>query len=349
MSRHRLTLASDPDGEPVTVPAYGTNLLLTGSSGGGKSTLAKIAMERLVDAGYQFCVIDPEGDYEEFEAGVVLGDADHVPASHEVLDLLRDASQNAIINLLGVPMDQRPEVFGALLKDLQEMRARTGRPHWLFVDEAHHVLPRDNAVAEQTLPRHLNNTVFITYQASLMLHEALEHIEYAFAVGEHPLDSLLNLTEALGVTLGRRIELEAGEGLVWRRGRRQPQRIVPGSTRFQHRRHRRKYAEGTLQPEEMFYFRGPEGRLNLMAQNLALFSQTAVGVDDETWQFHLKRHDYSKWFRDVIKDPELAEEVAPIERRRRLKAAESRRQVLEAIARRYTISVPEPAAPAKSA
>jgi hypothetical protein len=142
--------------------------------------------------------------------------------------------------------------------------------------------------------------------------------------------------------LGGRIKLEQGEGVTWRRGRK-PQRIVVGSTRFQHRRHRRKYAEGTLLPEEMFYFRGPEGKLNLMAQNLALFAQTAAGVDDETWQYHLKRHDYSNWFRDVIKDPDLADEAAPIERKCGIKSEESRRQIIDAITRRYTVSIPEPA------
>ena len=68
----------------------------------------------------------------------------------------------------------------------------------------------------------------------------------------------------------------------------------------------------------------------------------AIGVDDETWQYHLKRHDYSKWFRDVIKDPDLADEAEAMERKRSLSAQESRRAILDAIMRRYTVSVPEP-------
>jgi len=46
------------------------------------------------------------------------------------------------------------------------------------------------------------------------------------------------------------------------------------------RRHTRKYAEGELDEDRSFYFRGPEGRLNLRAQNLALFLQIAEGVDN---------------------------------------------------------------------
>jgi len=40
-----------------------------------------------------------------------------------------------------VPASQRPESFARLLAALAEFRVRTGRPHWLVVDEAHHVLP----------------------------------------------------------------------------------------------------------------------------------------------------------------------------------------------------------------
>jgi hypothetical protein len=41
-----------------------------------------------------------------------------------------------------------------------------------------------------------------------------------------------------------------------------------------------------------------------------LFLQIAKGVDDRTWEHHLKAGHYSEWFRDVIKDAELAQAVA---------------------------------------
>jgi hypothetical protein len=42
--------------------------------------------------------------------------------------------------------------------------------------------------------------------------------------------------------------------------------------------------------------------LNLRAQNLTLFLQLVDGIDDATWLHHLRRGDYSRWFRDVIRD-----------------------------------------------
>ena len=101
-------------------------------------------------------------------------------------------------------------------------------------------------------------------------------------------------------------------------------------------RHRRKYAEGQLGPDKSFYFRGPDARLNLRAHNLQLFTQLAGGVDDETWLHHLRRQDYSRWFRDSIKDEALASDVAAIERQKDLSPAESRERVRAAIEERYT-------------
>ena len=53
--------------------------------------------------------------------------------------------------------------------------------------------------------------------------------------------------------------------------------------------------------------------MNLQAQNLALFIQIAKGVDDGTWEHHLKQHDYSRWLRESIKDETLGGDVWNIE------------------------------------
>jgi hypothetical protein len=64
----------------------------------------------------------------------------------------------------------------------------------------------------------------------------------------------------------------------------------------------------------------------------------AEGVDDETWLFHLRQGDYSRWFRESIKDPDLADEVQSIESRLKEDAKSSRKEILQAIERRYTVS-----------
>jgi len=93
---------------------------------------------------------------------------------------------------------------------------------------------------------------------------------------------------------------------------------------------------GELGADQSFYFRGADGKLNLRAQNLMLFIQIAEGIDDQTWQFHLRNGDYSKWFRKAIKDSELADEVQEIEKDATLDPRVSKDRVSSAIRERYT-------------
>jgi len=102
------------------------------------------------------------------------------------------------------------------------------------------------------------------------------------------------------------------------------------------KRHKRNYAHGELPEEQSFYFRGPSQKLNLRAHNLSTFLQLADGVDDETWLHHLKNGDYSRWLRDVIKDDEMAAEVAQVEGDDSLHARQSREKIRTAIEERYT-------------
>jgi len=111
-------------------------------------------------------------------------------------------------------------------------------------------------------------------------------------------------------------------------------RTIP--PRIERQRHVRKYMEGELGTDKSFYFHGPEGKLNLRAQNLLVFIQLAEGVDDATWLHHLHQGDYVRWFRTAIKDVDLAEETLEIGKRQDLSARESRALVKTAIEKRYT-------------
>lgn len=120
-------------------------------------------------------------------------------------------------------------------------------------------------------------------------------------------------------------------------GERAASRFLIAGPRTQRRRHRRKYAEGELPEARSFWFRGPHGKLRLRAQNLFAFLEIGEGVDEETWQHHLRAHDYSRWMREFIKDPELGEEVARVEGEADIDVAQGRRRVREAVERRYTL------------
>ena len=115
-----------------------------------------------------------------------------------------------------------------------------------------------------------------------------------------------------------------------------PQRFRVAPRRSEHRRHVRKYARGDLE-DRLFYFRGPQDRLNLRAYNVHAFSEMARGVDLETWSYHFQRGDYSRWFQRRVKDTDTAARIAEIEARAdELGAEQSREQVLRLVDARYT-------------
>jgi hypothetical protein len=290
----------------------------------------------LAAEGYQLCILDPEGDYEVFEPAVTLGNPHYTPSADEVLRLL-ERMHNAVVNLLAVSLEARPDVCSELLRKSECLLARKGRPHWFVIDEAHHIFPADRAPGSTALTRAPRANLLITVHPEHIHKESLETIDVMLAVGKSPDETIRSFCQAAGVAAPRLepVELQHGEILAWFRGKSGDPLVVitePGKT--EHRRHVRKHAEGDLGVGS-FVFTGPEGKLRLVAHNLNTFMRMAEGVDDLTWCYHLKAGHFSEWFRWIIKNRELADEVRAIEQEN-ADAEDSRKRIFEAIRTRYT-------------
>ena len=357
LARHHLvigTLAankgSETPPEPVKIPPYGPGLLIVGPSASGKSTVATGFMEGLAAQKYQFCVIDPEGDYESFEGCLGLGGPQRPPAVDEVLRALENPETNVVVAMTGMAIGHRPPFFLELLPALLKMRARTGRPHWLVLDEAHHLMPAAWKPPEGLLPQAWHNFVLITVHPELLSPDVLGRVDTLLAVGPDAGQSVDYFASAVGEAppASGNVKLVQREVLLRRRRAGPPTKIVARPSTSDRRRHRRKYAEGSLPPERSFYFRGPADKLNLRAHNLMMFLHIADGIDDETWEFHRRQGDYSGWFREGIKDDTLAAVAARIEGEVGMKPEESRAAIRAVIEQEYTMpalpTVPVPGA-----
>jgi HAD superfamily hydrolase (TIGR01484 family) len=344
LGRHRFLLGRDAEGTEVFLEPYGYNLLIAGPSGSGKSSAATAFLERVTEHRYQFCIVDPEGDHENLEGAVTLGSSGRGPTVEECLQTLAGADKSIVINLVGLALAERPPFFLSFLPRLLELRARTGRPHWLVVDEAHHLLPVSWAPGPGVLPTDLKQAVLITVHPDQVARAALMRVDKIVAVGQSPGETLAKFCAAVREPAPALAPepLDTGWVFLWSRGERSGLRVRLVPSQAEHRRHIRKYAEGELPPERSFYFRGPEGKLKLRAQNLILFLQLADGVDDATWTYHLKDGDYSHWFREQIKDEQLAKEAAALERRDDLSPQESRAQLRAMIEKAYTLPASPP-------
>ena len=72
-----------------------------------------------------------------------------------------------------------------------------------------------------------------------------------------------------------------------------------------------------------------------------VFLQLADGIDDATWDHHLRQGDYSRWFRDAIKDENLAAAAARIEQLD-VAPADSRMLIRIAVEQDYTLPASPP-------
>ena len=342
LGRHDLELG-ECQGRVVTLPAYGATILVCGASGSGKSTVVTWILETLVEKQYQFCLVDPEGDYQGIEGAMVIGGSSRLSDESEVLQAISDPKRNAVADLTGMPIAERPKFLAGLLPRLLQMRTRLGRPHWMIFDEAHHVMPSDWKPTADALPERLHSTLLVTNHPDLLSRTLLNLVDILVAVGEKAGASLRLFCESIGEVAPNdgRMHPAAGQVILWKRKEQPPPALVtPYLSEIQRRRHRRKYVEGQLTPAQCFYFRGPDKKLNLPATNLTSFLQLADGVDDATWEFHRQRQNYSVWFRSVMGDNALADLVAAIESNEHFSPAESRAQIRAVIERQYDMHQP---------
>jgi len=291
-------------------------------------------MEGLMRKGYQYCLIDPEGDYRDLSGATVIGNDRSLPPVDEIGQLLKDPRQNLVVCTLSVPLNDRPEFFARLLAVVVQLRRDYSRPHWLILDEAHHLVPAPSGMPTEKMPSDLSNFIVVSTSPHALHAEAMSRIGMIITIGENPGYPFEQWGQVVGEAVPSVIPaLQQGEVCVWERGGGEPEVVRYTVPHQLHRRHKKKYAQGEM-GENSFVFRGEEGRLHLVANNLLMFLRIAAGIDIDTWVYHLKRKDLARWFRDTVHDEELAAEADAAEEMG--DAAGGRRRVLNLIEQRYT-------------
>jgi len=344
IAHHHLPLGTC-EGEEVALPSYSPSVLICGPSASGKSTVATTVLEAIAAQKYQYCIVDPEGDYESLEDTLVLGGPQAAPNADDIIKALQNPETNVVVSMTGMAIPDRPPFFLELLPKLLKMRAETGRPHWLILDEVHHLMPAEWQPPTNLLPDPWHNVLMITVHPEMLAKPLLERIGTLLAVGSDAGDTLKAFASAAGEKLGRfkSPELQKGEVLWWTKAAKgAPKTVAIHPSTSDRRRHRRKYSEGSLPPERSFYFRGPEDKLNIRAQNLMMFLQIGDGVDDDTWLHHVTNGDIANWFKVGIKDENLAAEAMEIAKSSGDDPVVSRQLIRQAVERDYTLPAAGP-------
>lgn len=338
VTRHDIVIGKAGD-QTVPLADRDGNVLVCGQSGSGKSTLVTGLLEQWIETKYQVCLFDPEGDYGNVDGCLPVGDERVAPSANQLSEHLCAPLPSVSANLIAVPMGDRPPLFASLLSAVDAEQRETGRPHRIIVDEAHHLFPDKSSPSNAQWAAMNGNAVLVTVHPEHVSPVALESVSVVIAVGAEAHKRIEEFCAAVGTAVPEMpdTDLAPGHVMVWFRHRGELfGDVAIRRPKSEHHRHRRKYAHGELDEQHSFYFRGPEQKLNLRAQNLSMFAQIAEGVDDETWLFHLRNGDYSRWLEAHLTDPPLIEEIKAAEANRDLDAAATRKVILGAIEEKYT-------------
>ncbi len=333
------------------------NLGIFGGSGSGKSWLAGLLVEELLEQGYQVCVIDPEGDYRSFRIFphmlLLGGPESHLPAVSDVITLLDHTNLSLVLDLSTYSMAEQYTYVWPLLRALAGLRARRGRPHWFLIDEIQSFCADEDDELTPLIMQMLESggmglISFRPSQTPPHLLAALDHwILTRLTLGEE-----LDVIKKFLIDSGRETDILSDLPTL-------PQNQAyfqfgetssswstlppPGIVTFQaslrqipHVRHLHKYLRAPLPESKRFYFHHTAGRREqAAAANLWEFGQMLRELPLKTLRYHLQRQDFERWLRQVLHDHELARWVRKIDHRHFAEDEHLRRALVEAVENRY--------------
>ena len=226
--RRALCIGKDAAGKDIMLPPAGVAMLVTGGHGSGKSSFTRRMLERLCTAGYQFCVLDGRGEYLDFQPAVVFGTQETAPDPFEILTALEKPDVQAVVCLSAVMPARRAAFFEKLNFELRALREKTGRPHWLVIDEAQELTPRMETMSTDGEPP-AENAIYVTSDPSAIDSRIVAAAQVVVVRGVNARQSLDALAGALPSDRPPEPLRAPGESeaLVWfRRSGRAPQLVT---------------------------------------------------------------------------------------------------------------------------
>lgn len=199
--RWQLTLGTDDRGETVTLPASQLNIAICGGTGEGKSYLAGLVLEQLVQLGYCVVVFDPEGDHRglgELRGVYVTGGQEaRLADPADVVRLLREGYASVVIDLSHLDAAGQADYAARLSGEVEAHRAVTGLPQWVAVDEAHRPIGRNGAARRMVNPA-AKGYLLVTWQPEELSADALAALDAVITLGSpDPASQFVDLAAAI--------------------------------------------------------------------------------------------------------------------------------------------------------
>ncbi|HLI56773.1 MAG TPA: HAD hydrolase family protein, partial [Actinomycetota bacterium] len=321
--RWRINLGTDEKGAPVSLPASQINVLVAGETGQGKSYLAGLIAEQLIELGYSLVVLDPEGDHRGLGSHravtVVGGLGAPLPAPHELMEPIRHGYGSVVVDLSALDREAQARYLATLPAEIEAERAAHGLPQWVMLDEAHGALARGAPPAELLDPAGKGYCA-VTWRPDALAGNVLASFDAVIAMASpHPTRALVDVTAAVAdlprAAAAELLQQGRGQAVLaerWSPGRAKTfttgQRVTP------HLRHEHKYNLIGVQPERRFYFRDGADRLTgAVAGNLVELQAELDRCSPDVLRHHCPGHDISSWVAAVFREPDLAAELREAE------------------------------------
>ncbi len=347
--RWQLKLGRCMDGDDgAFIPASQVNVLVSGGTVSGKSYLAGLAAEQLAAMGYSVAVLDLEGDHAHLASlrGVLGFSHGRLPDPEDLPGLLTHRFSSVVLDLSLEPLEEKRAYARRVLTVLLRLRKTMGLPHWVVLEEAHHVLT-DPHFAQEVLSDPVRGLFLVSWRPVDLPEAAWNRIDVLAAMcgreaaaGGTP-EIMAHVSGKSPETMAELLEgTNPGEFLLLNRDvpDRGVRRCRMGERRTNHIRHWRKYADAALPPGRGFFFHRPEPHAEpAQASNLREFVHILAVTDPDTILHHADRSDFSRWIRTTVQDAWLASVVASTEEEVRADGDidTARRQILDAIRFRY--------------
>ncbi len=344
--RHDLVLGTATDGTLAVLPSSGMNVMITGDPRSGKSWLAGLVAEHLIEEGHRLCIVDPEGDYLSLAQRprvLVLGHELALPEPTVVPHLLCDHLSSVVLNLASLPQHAQAEYVDDVLREIEGVSAAAGIPQWVLIDEAHYFFhqpdPANRRFAGTTnflfatyRPSLVSDAVFAAVQAHIITHTSVDEERYfisSLLADRGPQE--LVAAEILA-QLDRRhagLLIEDPTNPHW-------QVFTPGDRVTAHAHHARKYADVHLADDRSFRFLRTNGT-TVVAHNVVEFHSAVRRVPMESLRHHLSAGDFSRWAADVLGAELLARGLRKLEWTVLSGASPNREEILAHIEDHYLI------------
>jgi len=197
----------------------------------------------------------------------------------------------------------------------------SGRPQWIVLDEAQSTLGPGAAGQRAFEPSNKGHLV-VTWQPARLSADTAAGLDIVVGMaGPEVPDGLVDLAASVGdlprAAVADALDAPAGHAILVRRDH--PRELVTftvGPRVTQHVRHEHKYSVAEPPPERCFYFRSAGGMpTGAVARNLRDLEGELAGCSHQVLRHHCLHKDLSRWTREVVRDPLVADQLSAVEDR----------------------------------